>query len=221
MCWKSSTSRALAAIVVQALWLAPASAAFAVNKNAQELLIFADSSEASTRVNDSGDLDGRGGDFTLVSPGGPLSLSDLQGKVVLVFFGYTSCPDVCPLSLAKISACLSAMNPEEAENVRGLFITLDPQRDSVQTLEKYTGYFHPNIIGLTDRAANIDVVARKYGVSYERTATPGAGVGYSISHPTDILIIDPHGALVGTVPHDTDTNTLLRRVRGLLAPAGG
>ena len=221
MYWKSLNSRVLAAIVIQALWLAPISAAFAVNENAQGPLMLAYSGEVSTRADETGGLDGRGGDFTLNSPDGPLSLSDLRGKVVLVFFGYTSCPDVCPLSLAKISACLSAMKPEEAEKVRGLFITLDPQRDSVQTLEKYTGYFHPNIIGLTDRAANIDVVARKYGVSYERTATPGAGVGYSISHPTDILIIDPHGALVGTVPHDTDTNTLLRRVRGLLAPAGG
>jgi protein SCO1/2 len=183
--------------------------------------MLAHSGEASTRVSDAGALNGRGGDFTLRSPDGPLSLSDLRGKVVLVFFGYTSCPDVCPLSLAKISACLSAMDPDEVERVRGLFITLDPQRDTVQTLEKYTGYFHPNITGLTDRAENIDAVAKKYGVSYKRTATPGAGVGYSISHPTDILIVDPRGALVGAVAHDTDTDSLLRRVRGLLNPAGG
>jgi protein SCO1/2 len=113
------------------------------------------------------------------------------------------------------------MGPDEAARVRGLFITLDPQRDTVETLEKYTGYFHPNIIGLTDRSENIDAVAKKYGVSYERTATPGAGLGYSISHPTDILIVDANGALVGTVAHDTDADTLLRRVRGLLKPAGG
>lgn len=214
-------AKALAAVVVQALWLAPISTAFAVDKDAQGLLMLAHSGEASTRVNDTGTLNGRGGDFTLHSPDGPLSLSDLRGKVVLVFFGYTSCPDVCPLSLAKISACLSAMDADEVERVRGLFITLDPQRDTVQALEKYTGYFHPNIIGLTDRAENIDAVAKKYGVSYKRTATPGAGVGYSISHPTDILIVDPRGALVGAVAHDTDTDSLLRRVRGLLNPAGG
>jgi protein SCO1/2 len=221
MDWKSLRSRALLTVVVQAFWLPLATAAIAVNENAQDSLVLAHSGEASTPAKDTDGLNGRGGDFTLSSPGGPLSLSDLRGKVVLVFFGYTSCPDVCPLSLAKINACLSAMDPDEAERVRGLFITLDPQRDSVQALEKYTGYFHRNIVGLTDRAENIDAVARKYGVSYERTATPGAGLGYSISHPTDILIIDPDGALVGTVAHDTDADTLLRRVRGLLKPAGG
>ena len=221
MYWKSLRSKALLTVVTQALWLAPAPAAFAISENPTDLLWLALSGDAPASVKNSGEQNVRGGDFTLSSPDGPLSLSDLRGKVVLVFFGYTSCPDVCPLSLAKISACLSAMDPNEAERVRGLFITLDPQRDSVQALEKYTGYFHPNIVGLTDRAENIDAVARKYGVSYERTATPGAGVGYSISHPTDILIIDPHGALVGTVPHDTDADTLLRRVRALLKPAGG
>jgi len=220
MCWKSSHSRTLAAVVVQALWLAPACAAIAVNEDAQDRLMLAHSGEASAGTSDAGRLTSGGGDFTLRSPNGPVSLSDLRGKVVLVFFGYTSCPDVCPLSLAKISACLSAMKPEEAEKVRGLFITLDPQRDTVQVLEKYTGYFHSNIIGLTDRSENIDTVAKKYGVNYERTATPGAGLGYSISHPTDILILDPNGALVGTVAHDANTSTLLHRVRGLLKPTG-
>ena len=221
MCWTSSRSRTLAAIVAQALWLAPASTAIAVTEGAQGRLTLARSADVSAGISDDGRLDGRGGDFTLRSPNGPLSLSDLRGKVVLVFFGYTSCPDVCPLSLAKISACLSAMKPEEAEKVRGLFITLEPQRDTVQVLEKYTGYFHPKIIGLTDRSENIDVVAKKYGVRYERKTTSGAGLGYSISHPTDILIVDPDGTLVGTAAHDVHPDSLLRRVRELLKSFDG
>jgi protein SCO1/2 len=158
----------------------------------------------------------KGGDFTLNAPGGPLSLSDLRGKVVLIFFGYTSCPDVCPISLARINACFSAMDAEELERARALFITLDPERDTADRLEKYTGYFHPNIIGLRDDKEAIDAVTDQYGVTYSKDLMPGSALGYSISHPTDILLLDAEGRVVEVVPHDAKSTYLLTRIRDLL-----
>jgi protein SCO1 len=159
---------------------------------------------------------GKGGDFTLQGPKGPLSLSDLRGKVVLIFFGYTSCPDVCPISLARINASFSALTERERDSVRALFITLDPERDTIERLAKYTGYFNPNIIGLRDDTAGIDKVTKQYGVKYSRDPMPGSALGYSISHPADILLVDREGRLVDAVPHDSKPKYLLARIRELL-----
>ena len=159
---------------------------------------------------------GKGGDFTLDGPDGPVSLSDLRGKVVLVFFGYTSCPDVCPISLARIDACFSAMNEDELDEVTALFITLDPERDTADKLEKYTGYFHPNIIGLRDDVETINAVTDQYGVEYSKNLMPDSALGYSISHPTDILLLDRKGEIVEAVPHNIKSKYLLARIRDLL-----
>jgi protein SCO1/2 len=160
--------------------------------------------------------DDRGGDFTLNGPDGPLSLSDLRGKVVLIFFGYTSCPDVCPISLARIDAAFSELSNEERERVRALFITLDPERDTPDRLAKYTSYFNPNIIGLRGELASIDAVTSQYGVNYSKDPMPGSALGYSISHPTDILLLDAAGRMVESIPHDVGSKRLLVRIRGLL-----
>jgi protein SCO1/2 len=158
----------------------------------------------------------RGGDFTLSAPGGHLSLSDFRGKVVLIFFGYTSCPDVCPLSLAKIDASFAALREEELDRVRAFFITLDPEHDTADRLERYTGYFHTHIIGLRGEAAAIDAVTDAYGVSYSRSPMPDSALGYSISHPTDVFLIDGEGRVVETIPHDARSDYFLARIRRLL-----
>ena len=158
----------------------------------------------------------RGGDFTLSGPDGPLSLSDLRGKVVLIFFGYTSCPDVCPVSLARIDSCFSEMSSKELEQVRALFITLDPERDTVDRLRQYTGYFHPNIIGLRDEVETIRSVTDRYGIEFSKTIRPESALGYSISHSTDILLLDPNGQLVESIPHNSEPAYLRGRIRALL-----
>lgn len=158
----------------------------------------------------------KGGDFTLTAPDGPLSLSDLRGKVVLIFFGYTSCPDVCPISLARIDASFSALEPSELERVQALFITLDPERDTADRLEKYTRYFHRNIIGLRGDEQATRAVADQYGVDYSKNMMPESALGYSISHPTSILLLDAEGRIVENVPHDARSKYLLSRIRDLL-----
>jgi protein SCO1/2 len=158
-----------------------------------------------------------GGDFTLSSVNGPLALSDLRGKVVLMFFGYTSCPDVCPITLAVISKVFAAMTPQELEKVTALFVSLDPERDTPDLLSKYTGYFHPKIRGVTDRPEIIGQVLKDYGVRYERKEMPGSALGYVISHTPDILVVDRDGRLQQRrFPPNTGVEDIATYVRSLM-----
>ena len=193
MFWKRSRKPFLPGVVLLALWAATAMTTSTVTAGVA-----------------------KGGDFTLNAPDGPLSLSDLRGKVVLIFFGYTSCPDVCPISLGRIDASFSAMDASELERVQALFITLDPERDTADRLEKYTRYFHRNIIGLRGDEKAINSVASQYGVNYSKDLMPGSALGYSISHPTSILLLDDEGHIVENVSHDAKSTYLLSRIRDLL-----
>ena len=157
-----------------------------------------------------------GGDFTLKSAAGPLSLKDLRGSVILIFFGYTACPTVCPISLATIANVYKRMSPTELQGTRALFISLDPERDNLELLERYTKYFHPNIIGLTDEISVLKKVAEKHGVKYKKTLVTDSTLGYVISHSSDIIIVDRDGVLRMTVPHDIDADHLLKQLKLLL-----
>ena len=157
-----------------------------------------------------------GGDFTLKSAAGPLSLKDLRGSVVLIFFGYTGCPTVCPISLATIANVYKKMPRAGLQETRALFITLDPERDNLELLDRYTKYFHPNIIGLTDEISVLKKVAEKFGVKYKKTLVPDSTLGYVISHSSDIILVDRDGVLRMTVPHDIDTDHLLKQLNSLL-----
>ena len=161
-----------------------------------------------------------GGDFTLRSVEGPVSLGDLRGKVVLLFFGYTSCPDICPLSLARIGAFLSSLETEQAEQVSALFITLDPGRDTAERMRQYAGFFHPGIIGLTDDANAIDEVTARYGIAWERKTSAESALGYSIAHPDTIILVDADGTLAGEVRGEEGSEALHARVLELLARRG-
>ena len=157
-----------------------------------------------------------GGDFTLKSAAGPLSLKDLRGSVILIFFGYTGCPTVCPISLATIANVYTKMSRAGIQETRALFISLDPERDNLELLDRYTNYFHPNIIGLTDEISALKNVAEKYGVKFKKTLVPDSTLGYVISHSSDIILVDRNGVLRMTIPHDTETDHLLKQLKLLL-----
>ena len=154
--------------------------------------------------------------FTLDSPEGALSLKDLRGNVVLIFFGFTSCPDVCPISLVTISHAFSYLTDDELKRSRTLFISLDPERDTMERLKKYTGYFHPNIIGVTGTMEELVRVADIYGVKFEKKETPDSALGYLIYHSAKIFVIGTQGELRKTFPHNIDAQLLVRQIRSLL-----
>lgn len=165
----------------------------------------------------SAEVNAPGGEFTLSSPQGSLSLSDLRGKVVLMFFGYTSCPDVCPTTLLVVSRVFAGMTPAELEQVTALFISLDPERDTLEMLHEYTQYFHPNIIGVTDQMESMQQIMKDYGIRYERKEKSDSPLGYVISHTPDILVVDRDGKLQRQrIPPNTQVRDITAYLRSLL-----
>ncbi len=165
---------------------------------------------------------GAGGEFTLQSSDGPITLNQLSGRIVLLFFGFTSCADVCPLTLSTLSRAFSRLSAEELDQVAALFISVDPERDTPELLKKYTGYFHENIIGVTADHPALKQFAERYGVTYERQPAPDSARGYAISHTPDILIVDREGRLLSTrIGFPATVDDVENKIRGVLSSQVG
>ncbi|MCU7829197.1 MAG: SCO family protein [Candidatus Thiodiazotropha sp. (ex Myrtea sp. 'scaly one' KF741663)] len=154
----------------------------------------------------------RGGDFTLRGPQGSVSLKDYRGQVVLIYFGYTWCPDICPTNLALFSRVLNELTPEELTRVQPIFISVDPARDTIERLKEYTEYFHEKLIGVTGTPSAVEDVAASYGVAF-RAVNPDTESNYAVDHSADTYLVDPEGKLVLRLPHGTTAETLLVRIR--------
>jgi len=150
-----------------------------------------------------------GGDFTLHDGGHKISLSDFKGKLVLLFFGYTSCPDVCPTSLALISAALKKLDDHQRSKVKVLFISVDPDRDTPVKLRDYTRYFHPDILGITGSRDEIDKVVKQYGAAYKKVNSDSA-MGYLVDHSASIFVIDKKGRFVDMLPHGLPVESIFK-----------
>ncbi len=146
--------------------------------------------------------------FTLTSSrtGEPVSLTDFEGKIVLLYFGYTTCPDVCPATLNDVATALNMLG-NKAKNVQFLWITVDPERDSPEKMEDYVKHFHPDFLGLTPRSPEETfAVATQYGIFYEKHYY-GSEAGYLMDHTATITMIDQNGSVrviypFGTSPED-------------------
>ena len=148
--------------------------------------------------------------------GGSFRLSDGRGKIFLLYFGYTSCPDVCPATLATARLVFDSLG-EDAERVAMLFITVDPERDTPEVMSSYVSAFHPNIIGLTGSPETLEAVFEEYGIVAEREELPESAVGYVMNHTTRLFLVDQEGRLrmsfgFGTPPEDVsqDVQHLLK-----------
>ena len=146
--------------------------------------------------------------------GGPISLTshsgrrfddrDLEGQYRIVYFGFASCPDVCPTDLGTISAALSrfeARDSARAGRVQPIFITVDPARDTPEMLRRYVEPFHPRLIGLTGSEAEIARVARAYGIYYARQPAP-EGTPYLVDHSRAAVLYGPAGEPIAMLPTD-------------------
>ena len=152
-----------------------------------------------------------GGSFTLTSQGGkPVSDKDFPNQHLLVYFGYTSCPDMCPTGLQSISRALDQLKPEEQNKVQPLFITIDPARDTPARLKEYDAAFHPKIIGLTGSADQIAAVAKAYQVYYKK----GEGdQDYEMEHSSLIYLMNPAGDLEGAFDEEVDPKQIVSALR--------
>jgi protein SCO1/2 len=157
----------------------------------------------------------QGGEFSLDSYRGEVSLKDFRGRVVVLYFGYTWCPDICPTNLSVISATLDEMSESERVKVQPIFVSVDPARDTVERLKEYVEYFHPSLLGLTGNRSTIDQMAEQYGAAYKIHRKAGDD-NYVVDHTADTYLIGINGKLVKTLPHGTDLPVLLAAVRDLL-----
>ncbi len=158
-----------------------------------------------------------GGDFTLRSADGPVSLKDFRGKVVLLYFGYTKCPDVCPTSLSYLTQALNDLSAEELKRVQAIFVSVDPKRDTPEGLKEYVAYFHPNLVGVTGTEKEVAEVAALYGAQYYEVELEGSAFGYSVNHSAVTYLITPDGTLRFIFPHGTPPSVIAEAIRYVLS----
>lgn len=162
----------------------------------------------------------QGGDFTLQGANGPVALQDYRGKVVLMYFGYTSCPDVCPTSLSQMAQAISGLEAAERERVQGIFVSVDPERDTPARLKEYAPFFHPAMIGVSGSTQQIAAVTRQYGASYTKQK-PNADGQYAVDHSSVTYIVSPEGKLVASLQHGATPAQIAETIRPLLVASGG
>ncbi|GAB4539205.1 MAG: SCO family protein [Anaerolineales bacterium] len=132
-------------------------------------------------------------DFTLTSAHGDVKLSDFRGKLVLLYFGYTFCPDVCPATLANVGQAFRKLG-KAADDAQLIMISVDPERDDPQKLADYVAHFYPTFIGVTGSTAQIDEVTSLYGIFYQKHEGTAA-TGYLVDHTATLLVVDREGYL--------------------------
>ncbi len=166
------------------------------------LLVFAQQEPTPEQIAARGfDVPPTGGAFTLQSADGPVSLKDYRGKLVLLYFGYTKCPDICPTSMATMTQAVNGLTPQQADKVKLVFVSIDPDRDTPGSLVEYVSYFHANFIGLTGSKAVLTEVAERYGVQYYKVEMENSSFGYAMNHSGALYLITDDGALRFIFPH--------------------
>jgi protein SCO1 len=156
-----------------------------------------------------------GQDFKLRDPQGrERQLADFRGKVVLLFFGFTQCPDVCPTALSRAAAVRQLLG-KDADLLQVLFVTLDPERDTPQVLTQYTTAFDPSFLGLWSDEASTAAAAKNFKVFFHKVST---GSSYTLDHSTISYLFDPKGRLRVAVAHGMSAADLAADVRMLMVP---
>ena len=157
-----------------------------------------------------------GTDFSLLDPEGKVrSLADFKGKVVVMFFGYTQCPDICPTTLTEMQQVMTLLGPQ-ADKVQVLFITIDPERDTASILKQYVPAFDPRFLGLrpADEAA-LEKVTKDFKIYYKKV--PGTSPGsYTMDHTAGSYAFDPEGHLRLYIKHAQGAETLAQDLKELL-----
>ncbi len=154
--------------------------------------------------------------------GGPFTMTDMhgegvteqsyQGKYLLVFFGFTHCPAVCPTSLLSIAHALDALGGD-ADKVQAVFVTVDPARDTPEVLAKYVANFHPDIVALTGSDAQVEAIAQAYRVYYARVDVPDSEAGYLMDHSAAIYLMGPDGRYLTMLRHNAEPGDIAGAVR--------
>ena len=142
--------------------------------------------------------------------GQPFTLDNFKGYWSYVFFGYTQCPDICPVTLQVMSQTLKQLSPDEAQAV---FISVDPERDTIEKIKSYVEYFHPDMLGATGDPEIISKLTRHIGIVYNRVDNPASKENYLVDHSASILLINPRGELTAVLSPPFDPKNLAADLR--------
>ena len=134
----------------------------------------------------------------------------------MFYIGYASCPDVCPTALAVAAQAIKRLPEAEQPRVTGLFISVDPDRDTPEKLASYARFFHPGFRGATGSKAQIDQVVRQYGAYYQISKLENSAMDYAVDHSSRLYLIDPDGTLIAALPHTISPDELASRLESLL-----
>ena len=164
-------------------------------------------------------LQNMGGDFTLQSADGPVALQEFRGKVVLIYFGYTNCPDACPITLANWARAFEQLTEKERSRVQGMLVSVDPARDTPEMLKEYTAYFHPNIIGVTGSEEELRKITWLFRSDFE-IKNEDDSEHYNVAHMSFVYVIDPNGELRDLLAHESFPEDIVKSLRHVLRVAG-
>lgn len=159
-----------------------------------------------------------GGPYTLIDMHGhPLTERQFRGRYTLIYFGYTHCIDVCPLTLATVTQALDLMG-KESHQIVPIFITVDPSRDTPEVVADYVSHFSPNIVGLTGTESQIHAVIDSFHVMARRRGTSADHLssGYLMDHSSVLYLMDGNNRLVSVLPVDTSPEEIATRLRRLV-----
>jgi protein SCO1/2 len=135
----------------------------------------------------------------LLSADGPVRLTDFGGKVEVVYFGYTYCPDVCPATLSKLADSMAILG-DRADEVQVMMVSIDPARDTPELMKEYVTHFYPDFIGLTGDEQTVNLIATLFGVTYQRVE--GSESGYTMDHTSTVILVDREGYLKLMLPFE-------------------
>ena len=147
--------------------------------------------------------------------GNRLRLSEMRGNTVLLFFGYTSCPDVCPTTMAELKQALEKLGEEDAKQVQVLFVTVDPERDTPERVQEYVDHFNSNFIGLSGTESELADVWKNYGV-FRETVEGTSAAGYLVNHTARITLIDKDGNLRLSYAFNTPVDSIVHDLKLIL-----
>ncbi|MCR9203947.1 MAG: SCO family protein [Halobacteriovoraceae bacterium] len=167
-------------------------------------------------VQTAGLYDHLGGDFTLQHKSGKFSLKNLQGKPSILYFGFTSCPDVCPLSLNKLNKVLDEINPKVHSSVNKVFISVDYKRDNSEKVDEYGKYFSEDFISLAGNKEQIEDITKKYAVHFEFVPLKDSALEYTVDHTSRFFLLDSEGKIVNSYSDITNDPAFKKQLKSMV-----
>ncbi|MBO6543267.1 MAG: SCO family protein [Alphaproteobacteria bacterium] len=160
-----------------------------------------------------------GGPFELVShTGQTMTEADFAGQYMLIYFGFTFCPDVCPTELQVMSAALDILG-DDGRNVTPVLISIDPERDSVEAMAQYVVNFHPRLVGLTGTPEQVAAAASAYRVYYQKVADDSSAAAYTMDHSSVVYLMGPDGAFIKHFGPGTSPEKMAKTIAAAIADA--